>query len=424
MQKIKKKYNFFKFFCCLLFILIFYLTLQRQFTMLFSQCYIIIVMKNNFFLSIFILIFCTFFSCSDNSLGNKSQNKSVTIKGKINASQKGMVKLEKYGDGGIFELVKEVEVKGQNFEIKVNIEQPEFYQIHYLGIKDIPLVLTGEEKEVEIILNHQKEVTHEIKGSKDSQYYAELNQIFASMRQKKNQLEQKFQDNQDKDEEFKNKIVTEFKTYQIENVNELKQFITKVQPSLVCIAAANGLVAEEHYDFLKKIAENCQKKYPNSHYIKSFTNKLAEIGVTLEKSKHLAVGQPAPEIDLPNPDGKNIKLSSLKGKIILIDFWASWCKPCRIENPNVVKLYNLHKQKGFEILGVSLDRDKNAWLDAIEKDNLTWLHISDLQFWQSAAAKTYQIQGIPATYLIDKNGIIIAKNLRGEALAEKLKEIL
>ncbi|TAE72461.1 MAG: AhpC/TSA family protein [Bacteroidetes bacterium] len=381
-------------------------------------------MKNNiFFYNFLLLLFFTFFSC--NQTENKSQNNIITIKGKVNTNQKGMIRLEKYGDGGIFELVKEVELKGQNFEIQVTIPQPEFYQIHYLGIKDIPLALTGEEKEVEISINHQKNnISHKIKGSKDSEYYGELNGIFAEMRQKKMQLEKKYQDSQSKSEELKNQIVEEFKKSQIENVDNLKKFITKIQPSLVCIVAANSLVAEEHYDFLKKMGENCQKKYPNSHYIKSFLGKLTEIGVNLEKSKHLAIGQPAPEIDLPTPEGKNIKLSSLKGKIILVDFWASWCRPCRMENPNVVKLYNLHKEKGFEILGVSLDRDKQGWVDAIEKDKLTWLHISDLQFWQSAVVKTYQIQGIPATYLIDKNGIIIAKNLRGEALAEKLKEIL
>lgn len=380
-------------------------------------------MKNCIVATLFLFISFTYFSCSSSE--GTTQNNTITIKGKINNHQKGTVRLEKYGDGGVFELVKSVELQGTSFEISINIQQPEFYQIHYLGQKDIPLVLTGEEKEVQIIFDHQKNnIAHQIKGSKDSEYYAELNQIFAQMRLKKSQLETKYQENQDKDENFKNEIIEEFKSSQLKNVENLKKFITKIEPSLVCIAAANALVADEHYAFLKKMGEKCQKKYPNSHYIKNFVSKLKEIGDNLEKSKHLAIGQPAPEIKLPDTNGKNIQLSSLKGKIVLIDFWASWCGPCRAENPNVVKLYDKYKNKGFEILGVSLDRDKNAWLNAIEKDKLTWLHISDLQFWQSIAAKTYQIQAIPATYLVDKQGTIIAKNLRGEELANKLKEVL
>jgi peroxiredoxin len=353
----------------------------------------------------------------------ESQEKGIIIKATINTSQKGVVRLEKYGEGGVFELVDSIAVKGTSFEFKINVKEPEFYQIHYLGKKDIPLIITGEEKNIEIIFNHQKNsIGHQIKGSKDSEYYAELNQIFSKTKQQKFALEQKYAQNQ-QDEKIKNEVVNEFKELQKKGVEDLKNFISKVKPSLVAIVAANGLVAEEHFDFLKKTAEACQKKYPNSHYTKNFVQQINDIGQKLEKTKHLAVGQPAPEIELPNPDGKNIKLSSLKGKIVLVDFWASWCKPCRIVNPSVVKLYNKYKNKGFEILGVSLDRDKDAWLKAIEQDKLTWLHISDLQFWQSKAAQTYQIQAIPATYLIDKEGKILAKDLREKALEDKLEEV-
>ncbi len=138
----------------------------------------------------------------------------------------------------------------------------------------------------------------------------------------------------------------------------------------------------------------------------------------------VAVGQPAPEISLPTPVGETLKLSDLRGKVILIDFWASWCRPCRIENPAVVAAYNKYKDKGFDILGVSLDRDKGQWLSAIEKDGLTWHHVSDLQFWQSEAARAYGVNAIPYTVLVDAKGKVIAERLRGPALDQKLAELL
>ena len=135
------------------------------------------------------------------------------------------------------------------------------------------------------------------------------------------------------------------------------------------------------------------------------------------------IGNPAPEIALPNPQGDTLRLSSLKGKYVLIDFWASWCGPCRRENPNVVRVYNEYKDKGFEILGVSLDRSKAPWEKAIQQDGLTWLHVSDLNYFNGEAAQTYGVHAIPHTVLVDPDGNIAAKNLRGKALENKLAQI-
>jgi len=136
------------------------------------------------------------------------------------------------------------------------------------------------------------------------------------------------------------------------------------------------------------------------------------------------VGKPAPDFTLPDVNGKQVSLSSFKGKYVLIDFWASWCKPCRMENPNVVAAYNKFKNKNFTILGVSLDESKEAWLSAIKADNLTWPHVSDLKQWESMVIPLYQFNGIPYNVLLDPLGNVIAEGLRGADLEAKLAQVI
>jgi peroxiredoxin len=145
-----------------------------------------------------------------------------------------------------------------------------------------------------------------------------------------------------------------------------------------------------------------------------------EVGKLVTAGKATAIGATAPNFTQNDAAGKPVNLADFRGKYVLVDFWASWCQPCRRENPNVVKAYDRFKSKNFTILGVSLDQDRDKWLQAIAADKLAWNHVSDLQYWGNAAAVQYNVRSIPANFLLDPNGVIIAKNLRGEELEEKL----
>jgi peroxiredoxin len=212
-------------------------------------------------------------------------------------------------------------------------------------------------------------------------------------------------------------VSTRFQTMQKKRTDDIAGFVSGRAGSPASYYAVTFLFQEPSIALMQIAYDKMKSSIPNSKYT-------LELKESIESIAPLEVGGLAPDINLQGTDGKSIKLSSLRGKVVLIDFWASWCGPCRRENPNVVRLYNAYKSKGFEIYGVSLDDNKDKWQNAITHDGLTWKHVSDLKGWSSAAAQAYQVSSIPFTVLLDKNGRIIAKGLRGEELEQKLSEIL
>jgi peroxiredoxin len=285
--------------------------------------------------------------------------------------------------------------KEGNFTLKTKIDKSDFYKLKFSNEHYILLVLEpGETADVEIDLTDL--YSPKIKGSKNSEL---VYNTFGKM--------------QDFDAELK-RLTEEIET---KKKDYIRKFILDNLNSLSSLFFIESLSPEEDAEIYKKLSASLMKLYPDNFMVKNLHNKVKE-------SVSLAVGSLAPEIDLPGVDGKNIKLSSLRGKYVLIDFWAAWCGPCRRESPNIVAMYKKYNEKGFEIYSVSLDKKKNDWVNAIKKDGLgAWSHVSDLKFWNSIAAKDYGVESIPFTVLLDKEGKIIAKGLRGDKLEDKLAEI-
>jgi peroxiredoxin len=225
-------------------------------------------------------------------------------------------------------------------------------------------------------------------------------------------------------------MATNHKNATIESFNEfLVSFLSTVDnPTVASFALGRAAQTLPQPTFEKGLSE-LVKRFPKDGTIKAISDQYESYKAAAQESSRRReqsswVGKKAPELILPDTNGRSTSISSFKGKFVLVDFWASWCRPCRAENPNVVAAYDRFRNQNFTVLGVSLDKTKDAWINAIHEDGLHWSHISDLAFWNSQAVATYKFDGIPYNILIDPSGTVIAEGLRGEQLPNKLSEVL
>ncbi|MEQ8926600.1 MAG: TlpA disulfide reductase family protein [Fulvivirga sp.] len=374
--------------------------------------------------AISLIIAVVFFITACTSGNGNSQNQEVegiTISGVVSYPQSGEITLEKYENNqpvpyDTFQL-------DENYSFKkiVNIEEPGYYRLNFYNIQFVNVLLNEDDISVRVDGNNRAGFA-EVSGSSDHDFIKKVQEMSSEFQSSAEvqEINQKFtQARSTNDLEAMTAVQDEYMALDDEFKKKIAAMVDSAGATLGVLEVLRSgrmLDKDKHYDLFIKIAEEAKTELPNSEVAQQF---IADV----EASKQLAIGQVAPEIALPNPEGEVVPLSSLRGNYVLVDFWAKWCGPCRKENPNVVRMYNKYNDKGFEVYGVSLDRKKEDWLQAIEQDGLHWTQVSDLKYWQSAAAKTYNITAIPFALLLDPEGRIIGKNLRGRALEQKLEEI-
>jgi thiol-disulfide isomerase/thioredoxin len=371
--------------------------------------------------ALLLLPFALIFACSDSG----ASSTEFELKGKLTNAHGENVYLEQLSPQAIKPIdTVQLDEKGE-FTINAPVSETGFYRLK-LSEKNFATLILEAGQKVKITGDAQDlGNTYKVEGSPDSELFWELNQRSADNYRRRDSLQRTFQafinmtgNDSVKIDSMSKQLEKPYMGLINEHNKYLQSFIEKNPTSFASLAAIQQLPAEEFLSTYIKLDEGLYSKYPNSNYIKAFHESVAS-------QKKMALGTAAPEITMNTPEEKPLSLSSLKGKVVLVDFWASWCGPCRAENPNVVKAYNKYKSKGFDIYSVSLDKDKDKWIAAIKKDGLNWPnHVSDFKHWQSPVVQLYNFNGIPYNVLLDKNGNIIAKNLRGEDLEKKLEEVL
>lgn len=308
-----------------------------------------------------------------------------------------------------------------DFYFEGNTPDPGLYTL-LIGERPYMLVLeNGEAVEFEVDL--KKPSDYKISGSKTSAKLKALDAVRETFQQQQTALGEEFEQRMNSGEEaavVQSDLMTKSEQFIADLSEQVVQFSLDNKDNL---AGFYGMLILYTVDptgqeqALVAYAEEAKGLFPNNEAVQSFAAHMEQI-------KPLSIGQMAPDFGSLTPDGKEVKLSDLRGQYVLLDFWAAWCGPCRQENPNIVEQYHRFKDKGFTVLGVSLDRDRDAWLKAIEDDKLEWTQISDLKMWDSEPGQLYNITAIPASFMIDPDGKIVGKNLRGPALKQFLEKNL
>jgi peroxiredoxin len=352
------------------------------------------------------------------SLNTQAQFLSnLSIQGKISNAEGPYVYLSELGGGQMIPIDSVKVSENGSFMIHTNITKPNFFQISNGGKQYAILVLEPNENLI-IDLNTQNMLQpSRVEGSVGTEQLYKMLKNMNGFDMAQKSLEEQYQKvagtaAQDS--------VGKILAYQYEQINQqrvqyIKQEIAST-PSLATLLFIDKIEINENVELYVNLDKALYPKYKDNSFVSEMHDKVA-------KKLRLAPGSLAPEIKLRSPEDVEIALSSLRGKVVLVDFWAAWCSPCRKENPNNVRLYEKYHSKGFEIYAVSLDKQKSDWIKAIADDKLPWIHVSDLRYWSSQAGKDYGVGSIPFTVLIDAEGKIIETGLRGAALEQKLQQL-
>lgn len=356
-----------------------------------------------------------FIGCSS---GGEKVAGGFTINGTINGVEDGtVVYLEQVKDN---DLVKRdsTKVEGGKFDVSGKVDYPEMIYLR-IGDSNNMINFFVENADIKVISDVSKLKETEVQGSGTNDDYVAFMNAMKPFEEESQKVIAQYREAATKGDQDKvNEMMKEYENLSDRQNAAIEAFIKgKDESFLTPFVIRRYLVFELDGDELGALLE------PIAEHVR-VSEDYKELAKRAETLKKVAIGQPAVDFTLDDPDGNPIALSSFRGKYLLVDFWASWCRPCRVENPNVVKVYADYKDKGFEILGVSFDEDKTKWIDAIKADHLAWSHVSDLKGWKSVAASLYAVNSIPHTVLINPDGVIIEKNLRGDALREKLVELI
>ncbi len=352
------------------------------------------------------------------SCGSDAATKGgFTIKGKITNSTEKSIIINELTPKGLILLDTAAIEKDGSFELKGNVGEKTFAIINFP--KGAVLLVVDSVSDMFLSIDANTPDQYGVKGSDDTEQLRKLLEVNNKYMQALRQLEAKYAQYNTTvpSAAMQEKIRSEYDSIMASRATDIQGYIFSGTPNITAYFATNFLTAEADFPFFDKVDKQFYSTFSNSKYAREHHQRV-------ETLRRTAIGETAPDIVLADPFGKSIALSSLRGKYVLVDFWASWCKPCRMENPNVVRMYNRFKTKGFEVFSVSLDDNKDAWIKAINDDKLLWNHVSDLKKWNASVVPLYNIESIPFTVLLDKEGKIIAKNLRGKELEQKLAELM